>query len=322
MECPACGHTQPDGLAECQRCQIVFAKWRPRDSYPVPSRPLPPPPAHPKVDPIVLGCAAGILLCGLALWWVLVPRSNPVVPGSYVSQQHRFALYPPPDWVLLTRENMAAIMEEYGASFPKALRPLLQQNKNMAAAFFQIGGAAGQFAPSANVVVIEGTIPPIDDDAREEAARELAKVYEPVLEDYRQESVEIIETDGLTAIEIVSVGTLEFKVADAQYDYVENEWGWRQREKVADEEFARRTLRFRQVLVPGKKRAYVLTFTALDRRWEESANAFQRILDSFRVLQRPARYGPVLHGAVAGGLIGAMLGLLGMMSIGVHFYEE
>jgi hypothetical protein len=234
-----------------------------------------------------------------------------VAPGSYVSQQHRFALYPPPDWVLLTRENMAAIMEEYGASFPKALRPLLQQNKNMAAAFFQVGEAAGQFAPSANVVVIEGTIPPIDDAAREEAARELARVYEPVLEDYRQESVEITEADGLTALEIVSVGTLEFKVADAQYDYVENEWGWRQREKVADEEFARRTFRFRQVLVPGKKRAYVLTFTALDRRWEESADAFQRILDSFRVLKRPARFSPVLNGAIIGGLIGAMLGLLG-----------
>jgi len=28
MECPKCGHQQPDGLLECQRCSVIFAKLR------------------------------------------------------------------------------------------------------------------------------------------------------------------------------------------------------------------------------------------------------------------------------------------------------
>jgi hypothetical protein len=82
---------------------------------------------------------------------------------------------------------------------------------------------------------------------------------------------------------------------------------------VADAEFARHTLKFRQALVPGRKRAYVVTFTALEKRWDELAPVFQRILDSFRVLQRPPRFGPVLNGAAIGGLIGAILGCMGML---------
>ena len=28
MECPKCGNQQPDGLEECQRCSVIFAKFR------------------------------------------------------------------------------------------------------------------------------------------------------------------------------------------------------------------------------------------------------------------------------------------------------
>ncbi|MBI4667493.1 MAG: zinc ribbon domain-containing protein [Nitrospinae bacterium] len=30
MECPKCGHKQPDGAKECERCGIIFSKWRER----------------------------------------------------------------------------------------------------------------------------------------------------------------------------------------------------------------------------------------------------------------------------------------------------
>lgn len=29
MECPKCGYSQPEGLTECQRCGLIFAKYRP-----------------------------------------------------------------------------------------------------------------------------------------------------------------------------------------------------------------------------------------------------------------------------------------------------
>ena len=62
MNCPKCGFVQPDGMPDCQRCQIIFAKWQTRQNQaaqttplpeaeavqaiprPAPSRPVPPPP--------------------------------------------------------------------------------------------------------------------------------------------------------------------------------------------------------------------------------------------------------------------------------------
>ncbi|MCX6555744.1 MAG: hypothetical protein NTZ12_12155, partial [Candidatus Aminicenantes bacterium] len=72
-------------------------------------------------------------------------------------------------------------------------------------------------------------------------------------------------------------------------------------------------LRYRQVLVPGKKRAYILTFTTHRDRGDDAAGDFQNLLDSFRVLKRPPRFGPVLNGALIGGLIAAIFFLFQAM---------
>lgn len=322
MNCPNCGHRQPDGTLECQSCQIIFSKWKPRE----PRLPLPgevPRPAYispdavpPRrliIDRVVLGALAGMLLCGLALWWFLVPPAGSVPEDAYVNRQHRFALSPPPEWIMLTRENMGELVKEHGDRLPSKLRGMVADNKNIAVSFVMLEDSRRGLAPSFNVVVIPGSMPRLREDLKEEATRELGKAYASVLEDYRQESIGFTVVDGLEALEIVSIGSLEFKVADAQYMEVENAWGGTSREKVSEAEFARPSLQFRQVLVPGRKRAYVVTFTALEKRWDEMDPAFQRVLGSFRVLQRPPRLGPILNGAVVGGLIGAILGFMGMI---------
>ena len=322
MNCPNCGHVQPDGSLECRYCQIIIAKWKPRETRPpLPDAPRPAilspdtstPRPRVKFDSVVVGSLAGMLLCGLALWWVLAPSTNPPAADAYVNHQYRFAMSPPPDWIMLTRDNMKQIMDEYGDAFPDAMRSIMHENKNMAAGFFKLGKSKQDFSPSANVVIIAGNLPPINESAKEEASSELAKQFSSLLEDYRQESVEIVEVDGLDALEIVSVGSIKFKIGGPQYEDVQDAWGGTWRQKVSDGEYATRRLKFRQLLVPGRKRAYVVTFTALEKRWDDSATTFQSVLDSFRVLQRPPRFGPVLNGAIIGGLIGAILGLMGML---------
>ncbi|MCX6557385.1 MAG: hypothetical protein NTW95_08170, partial [Candidatus Aminicenantes bacterium] len=81
---------------------------------------------------------------------------------------------------------------------------------------------------------------------------------------------------------------------------------------------SRLSLRYRQVFVPGKKRAYILTFTALRDEDDDAAVGFQSVLDSFRVLKRPPRFGPVLNGALIGGLIAALFFLFNalLLSLG------
>jgi len=50
MECPKCGHVQPDKSEECARCGIIFSKWRERNerqkSASIKTTPLTPPPVY------------------------------------------------------------------------------------------------------------------------------------------------------------------------------------------------------------------------------------------------------------------------------------
>ncbi|MBI5816100.1 MAG: hypothetical protein HZB29_10895 [Nitrospinae bacterium] len=50
MECPKCGHTQPDKTLECERCGIIFSKWREKTSgqksASIKTVPLSPPPVY------------------------------------------------------------------------------------------------------------------------------------------------------------------------------------------------------------------------------------------------------------------------------------
>lgn len=41
MNCPNCGNPVPENSAECPRCSVIFAKWKPREQRPVPVAPGP-----------------------------------------------------------------------------------------------------------------------------------------------------------------------------------------------------------------------------------------------------------------------------------------
>lgn len=325
MICPKCGHEQSDGWLSCQQCHIIFSRWNlasssvpgapaARPAVPVQSpaavetpRPptlysAPPPEAPQPSGPAAAPGAAGpgqsrwwgylVLLLPFAagLWWLINPKGLAVQPGSFQDPQKQFAIRLPEGWLTLTRENYDAFVRQYGSQFNQEYMQALS-GSNVAVSCVRLG-ALNEFAPSLNVVLVRNALPPINEKSKLEASSAIAKGYESMLAEYRQESVRIIQVDKLRSIEIVSTAASPFRL-------------------LGSGENTTLILRYRQVLVPGKKRGFILTFTNTIDAEAETAADFQAALNSFRVLKRPARFGSIVNGGLFGGLLGGLLYALG-----------
>jgi len=324
MKCPSCGNEQADGWLSCQKCHIIFSRWQsgpaaPRPPaaskpMPLPQRPVeaqaprpprmygdpPPEPPQPSAStpaPTAPGPAGWPVYLALVLpfvaglWWLLNPKGMAVEPGSHRDEQNHFAVHAPADWVALTRENYEAIVRQFGSQLPANLSQALN-GRGVAVSFVRLGQPE-RFAPSLNVVVVNHAPPPINEKSKKEAAETFAQGFSALFPDYKQESVKIIAVDKLRSLEIVSTASMPFRLP-------------------AEAERSSLVLRMRQVLVPGKKLAYLLTFT--ESAAGDSAGAYLRMLGSFRVLKRPPRFNPVVNGGLIGGLLGGLLFMLGNLA--------
>jgi hypothetical protein len=310
MTCPKCGNEQSDGWLSCQKCHIIFSRWN-AAAAPAPG-PAPEPqrpvtlfgdrPAEPLAMSEPVPAVAGprttsawvylalLLPLAAALWWLLNPRGLPVTPGSFRDGDKQFALRAPEGWLELTRANYEAIIRQYGTQLPAQFAQA-PGGPGLAVSFVRLG-PLGEFPPSLNVVVVKQAPPAINEKSKREAAKAIADGFNALLADYRQESVRIIEVDKIRALEIVSTAASPIRLP-------------------GEAGRAPSHLRYRQVLVPGKKRTFILTFTDRADAATEFAGDYQRALGSFRVLKRPPRFGPVLNGGLIGGLVAGLLSLLG-----------
>ena len=327
MKCPKCGNEQAEGWLSCQKCHIIFSRWK-GEAAPVSAPPLagqtvsshsppaaasepsrtptlfgdrPPEPPHPS-GPISAPAAVAprpagwwvylvlLLLFAAGLWWLTHPQGFAVIPGSFMDAQKQFAIHAPDGWLTLTRENFDAIVRQYGSQFPSQFTQALSAS-NVAVSFVRIG-PPNEFAPSLNVVLIKQALPPINEKSKLEAATAIADGYRSALAEYEQESVQIMEVDKLRSLEIISTAASPFRLPTGGED-------------------STLYLRYRQVLVPGKNRGFILTFTDTMDADDESEADFQGVLDSFRVLKRPARFGSIVYGGLFGGLLGGLLYALG-----------
>jgi len=330
MICPKCGHEQSDGWLSCQKCHIIFSRWKPESiadgthstvsesASPAssdaalerqrPSQMFGDPPPEPARPPDTKSAVPAsrrpswllnlmlLLLAAAALWWVLNPKGLPIEPDSYTDAKGHFAIRAPEGWLTLTKENYDAIIREYGARLPANLVQAMN-SQGLAVSFVRPSqaGGAGEFAPSLNVVTVMSAPPAINEKSKLEAAQALAGGFAAVFNGYEQESVEIIEVDKIRSLEIVSTAAVPLLSAGE------------------DENSVTLALRFRQVLVPGKKQAYFLTCTAPQDAGEDTEESFQRAIQSFRVFKRPPRFSPVINGGLVGGLVGFFLFMLSGM---------
>ena len=319
MVCPKCGNEQPDVFSQCQKCRFIFPpspanlpKRVVRASTGSASGGL----THPAL--VILGALSVCILIGVALWWLNSPEGLPPVDGSYENSANRFSMLAPPDWTVLTSDNYQELFDKLGDRFPKMLREGLATRKTEVG-FMKILENA-DFSPSVNVVIMQTEMPDLDEEQLAEGAKVLSEGFRQVLDNYKMERSELVTVDELTSAQFTHRGSLKLRVEKPSpdgtpgYSGGSRSWEWKSFD-----------LQFVQTVVPGKGRAYIVTSSALVDQYPEYRKTFGGILDSFRVLQRPSRFGTIAMGALNGGLASALAYLLFtvlMQTVGLFKKEE
>lgn len=330
MQCPKCGFEQPEAAVECGKCGVIIAKaMKARQQQPDPAQPPTPPAAQitkptelpPTVSPATSLSqdadekkpAPLILLVPLLLavvaaaWWLNFPRSNALPEGSYVNLKHQFALSAPAEWLQLTPENFKQIMEEYKDRFPAAMRNLISK-PGFEVGFVRIEGSSADFSPSFNVVVmpLKSDLPPLTESEKARAVESIVGEMKKQIEDYAIESASIVTVDGLASLQLVGAAPMTMVLQKSE-PILSEKGAFGMSHVVGHTEELKKTfmLKAHQLLVPGKKRGYIISYTGEADAFANVAPVFSAVTESFRVMERPARFGPVLMGALNGGLIGA-----------------
>ncbi|MDP2887195.1 MAG: hypothetical protein Q8P51_19500 [Ignavibacteria bacterium] len=308
MTCPKCGNEQPDVFSQCQKCRYIFPRQSANSSTDANSPvSLPVPASKPSLSAF-FGALAVLLALSAGLWWLHTPEGLPLPEDPYTNEKHHFAVSVPNGWMVLTPDNYQEMFQKLGDKLPKSLQDGLSQRR-IEAGFIKLLQEP-DFSPSMNVVVMETEMPELDESQMEEASRVLSAQFKRVLESYKLEKTELVTVDELTSMHFSSRAGLKLKVADSQPGYVQTLPSGRTRTVATPEHWRTFDLKMTQTLVPGKKRAYIITCTSEAQQYEEYKRTFEKSIDSFRVLQRPARYGPIVMGALQGGLLAAIAYLL------------
>jgi hypothetical protein len=316
MICPLCGNEQPDAFSQCAKCSYIF----PAHAAKIVSKPISDPmsllSAGPKPSVLsFLGAVVGLIAIVAAFWWLLSPEGLPVPEGAYVNEQHQFALSAPADWVTLTSDNYREALQKLGDRFPKNLQASLDQHR-IEVGFLKPLEAA-DFSPNINVVVMQGDVPELDESQMEEGSKALEAVFSRLLDAYKLEKTEMMTVDELASLHFTSRAGLKLNVAQAQAGSGETPPEGQPYASETPEQWKTFDLKMTQTLVPGKKRAYIITCTAEVSQFPQYQRIFESSIESFRVLQHPNRFGSIAMGALQGGLTAAILPLLFYIIMGI-----
>ena len=326
MQCPKCGFEQPDGTVECGKCGVIMAKAlrsparpaspSPPAAAPLPGSPIPSSETGPEKRPAPLVLIAFLLAAVIVMaWWLNYPRPGDVPDGAYVNMKHRFALSAPPDWLLITPGNFKQIMAEYKDRFPRDFQTIAA-NPGFEVSFVRMPATAEEFAPSLNVVVmpLKQNLPPLTESAQHEAAKVITTEMGKTPEDYTMESSSIVAVDGLASLQITGTASLAV-VLEPSRPVMSEKGAFGLQHVAGHTQAVSKTFILKALqVVPGRKRGYVISFTAEASSFPDVAPVFQSVTRSFRVMERPPLFGPVMMGALNGGLLGAGLYLLYVFS--------
>lgn len=309
MKCPKCSHEQQDGLLECQRCQIVFSRWKEAgNNEDVSSYRTPIPPQAQKEPPkpipsTVIFSIITLIVIAIIGWMLFFPKGLPIQEGSYKNEKYNFAIKIPSDWLTITPENYKEIMDQYKDRFPKNIQNLLSQNSNIAVYFVKIAKNSS-FSPSVNIITAKGNMPSLNESEKEKAAKEISAGMAGAFDAYEQESADIVKVDKLKSLQIISKASMKFLSSPSEPIMEESFPGFSHVVGHTQEQWETLKLKYIQVAVPGNNAAYILTFSTSVRDFSEYEFTFQDMVNSFRVLKRPTPFGPILGGAIKGGFIG------------------
>jgi len=303
--CPRCGQEQPDAFSQCLKCRHIFSPANvPPLSYPTASSAGS---GNPSLLALAGSLVAALALAG-ALWWLNTTEGTTVLAGSYTNDEHHFAVLTPSRWTTLTPENYQELFEKLGSRFPPQLQQGLAQRR-IAVGFMDILEQE-DFSPSINIVVVLGDVPDLDESQKREATETLSAEFARMLDNYKMEESEFTAVDGITGLRFVSTGSMRIQTVESQPIYKETIAGWRTVTGHTPAEWKDFQMRFVQTLVPGKGRAYIITASSLESQYAQYRPQFENALRSFRVLERPPRFGSFFNRVLQFGFAGALVYLL------------
>src|SRR5579883_1098546 len=187
-----------------------------------------------------------LALLTLAAIDVVLSRGKAVPPGSYVDDRGGFSLVPPEGWHALAAERFRE-----AADINPALAASLADRQ---LALVLIGpGTVGQGASSVQVAVVPGDSPGLSERDPQALARPIEAEIEKTFGPFTRDSARRRNVDGLAALELS--GLLETRAGGRQF-----------------------RVRLIQVLVPGDRRHYLLTFLGSPARESSDVPAFQAVL--------------------------------------------
>lgn len=303
MKCPNCSFEQPEGLADCQKCQVIFAKLAPRQSSSIGSQTFSSPAVTESKSNFtqIIWMALGLGLVALVVWGYFSGRGQPVPEGAYQNDLHHFALLAPQGWTTVTQENFQQTAQQLGDRFPASLKSSMEHG-NVAVAFVKMMTGGGP-AASVNVVVINYNLPRISESTKSEAVKEISKALSSILEDYKVESADIMKVDNLNSLGILSRGTA--KVETMPSGFRPGSYVW------SPAVYNTMDMKFMQVMVPGSGRGYIITCVSDAGSFPVHIDNFNDFLNSFRVLERPSflglDWGEVFSRGLMRGLIYAVV---------------
>jgi len=306
--CPKCGVRQPEGIS-CAACGIIYAKYDPARNS-TPEAALPPPVKESGTGPLGIGMIALlVLVIAASLWWLNFPQSGTLPDGAIVNQKSHFAYTAPPDWLTITPQNYDKVMAEIKDHFPSDLRTLItNRHPGFVASHLKNPEGADGFSPNFNIIVIDTkgkNFPALTESEKEKATKVISAELSRQLKGYKLLESNLVEVDGITSLQLVGQAELSLIIKPAQPIQSVSRYGWKTFQGFTPEERKSFNLKVIQTMVPGKGRGYIISSTceAADSTQVEDFN--RKVLESFRVLERPPRFGSIMMGALNGGLLAA-----------------
>lgn len=309
MKCPKCGHEQQGGLAECQACGVIFAKI----GSVLPARRQEREEEEPVEDEsgeeaggrrpaTIVALLLAALLLGAALWWLNAPSGLPVPANAYVDKERGYAFSPPSEpWVQVNQQNVQDVLNRYRDRLPAKLQQLVRQIK-FDVSFIRIPDEQ-EYSPSMNIGTqeVKGRLPELNEKEKNVATEQITAHMAKHLDKYRLVSSEIVVIDRIKSLYISSTSSFEIVVTPAQR--VRNERGGFSMTEAVRKEFEIKTV---QAAIPSAKAVHVFScsYEVSDKNYSE--RVCDDALRSFRVLNRPPRFGSITMGALNGGLASAL----------------
>lgn len=310
MECPKCRHVQSDGMTECQRCGVIFSRIPQVSDRAATREDILVRKAELSADAATRSPAAQVALILMLLvfagigWWLNSPSGLPVPVGAYKDADKAFALSPPADWLLITPANYRALIDEYKGRFPAHLQRFMS-SKDLAVGYMRIQDREGSLPPTVNVIAmsLKNPLPPLTEADKTEGTKLITAELAKNIANYELISSRIVTIDKQKSLELTSSGSINLLVTPATA-IMSPTTALNTQHVVGYTEKVYREIEVRaiQTLIPGRKWAYILSCTYDATDSDFPLETCKRIQESFRISERPPRFGPIVMGGLNGGI--------------------